>query len=65
MLLLDILVSIPSLLMTNIAWYIRLGLVLICLIVLLALVVVALCLYTGREDRAAPHGHRPEPPGQP
>ena len=43
--LLDIFVDLPSLLMTNIAWYIRVGLVLICLIVLFAVAIGALSFY--------------------
>jgi hypothetical protein len=63
--LLDIFVDLPALLMTNIAWYIRVGLVLICLIVLFAVAIGALSFYRVREDGHPPHGHRPEPPPQP
>jgi hypothetical protein len=64
--LLDIFVTIPLLLITNIAWYIRVGLILICLIALFAVAMGALCFYKVREDgHSAPHGHRPEPLPQP
>jgi hypothetical protein len=57
--LLDIFVTIPSLLMANIA---RVGLVLICLIVLFAVAVSLIC--TIRADRR-PAAGRPEPLPQP
>ena len=63
--LLDIFVDLPSLLMTNIAWYIRVGLVLICLIVLFAVAIGALSFYRVRKDGHPPHGHPPEPRPQP
>ena len=48
--LLDIFVTVPLLLMTNIAWYIHVGLVLICLIALFAIAIGAICVYRVRED---------------
>ena len=48
--LLDIFVTVPSLLMTTIAWYIHVGLVLICLIVLFAVAIGAISAYRTRED---------------
>ena len=47
--LLDIFVTVPSLLMTNIAWYIHVGLVLICLILLFAVAIGAISAYRVRE----------------
>ena len=55
--LLDIFVTVPSLLMTNIAWYIRVGLVLICLIVLFAVAIGAIVFRA--NDNALPN--RPSP----
>lgn len=46
----DIFVTVPSLLMTTIAWYIRVGLVLACLIVLFAVAIGAISVYRVRED---------------
>ena len=48
--LLDIFVTAPSLVMTTIAWYIHVGLVLICLILLFAVAIGAISVYRGRED---------------
>ena len=48
--LLDIFVTVPSLLMTNIAWYIRLGVVLMCLTLMLAVAIGAISVYRVRED---------------
>ena len=48
--LLDIFVTAPSLLMATIAWYIHVGLVLMCLIVLFAVAIGAISAYTVRED---------------
>ena len=48
--LLDIFVTVPSLLMTTIAWYIHVGLVLMCLIVLFAVAIGAISAYRVRED---------------
>jgi hypothetical protein len=60
--LLDIFVTVPSILMTNIAWYIRVGLVLICLIVLFAVAIGAVSFYRVREDgHLRSFKHRPEP----
>ena len=60
--LLDIFVTVPLLLMTNIAWYIRVGLVLICLIVLFAVAIGAVSFYRVRADgHHRSYGHRPEP----
>ena len=53
--LLDIFVTVPSLLMTTIAWYILVGLVLVCLIVLFAVAIGAICVYRVRED--IPYSH--------
>ena len=47
--LLDIFITVPSLLMTTIAWYIHVGLVLICLIVLFV-VEIALSASTGSAN---------------
>ena len=59
--LLDIFVTAPLLLMTNIAWYIRVGLVLICLIVLFALAIGAISVYRVREDDDPFLPRRPRP----
>jgi hypothetical protein len=48
--LLDIFVTVPSLLMTTIAWYIHVGFVLVCLIVLFAVAIGAICVYRVREN---------------
>ena len=59
--LLDIFVPIPTLLMATIAWYIHVGLVLICLIVLFAVAIGAIGIYRTREDDLVPsHGPRPK-----
>ena len=58
--LLDIFVTVPSLLMTTIAWYIHTGLVLICLIVLFAVAIGAISAYRTREDNPF-LSHRPRP----
>jgi uncharacterized membrane protein YdbT with pleckstrin-like domain len=58
--LLDIFVTVPSLLMTTIAWYIRVGLILICLIVLFAVAIGAIGVYRTREDDLV-LSHRPRP----
>ena len=58
--LLDIFVTVPSLLMTTIAWYIHTGLVLICLIVLFAVAIGAISAYRTREDNPV-LSHRPRP----
>jgi hypothetical protein len=58
--LLDIFVTVPLLLMTNIACYIRVGAVLICLIVLLAVAIGAISVYRVREDDTVP-SHRLRP----
>jgi hypothetical protein len=60
--LLDIFVTVPSILMTNIAWYIRVGLVLICLIVMFAVAIAAISFHRVREyGHPTPGGLRPEP----
>ena len=60
--LLDIFVTVPTLLMTTIAWYICVGLLLICLIMLFAVAVGALSFYRVRADGyQRSYGHRPEP----
>ena len=58
--LLDIFVTVPLLLMTNIAWYIRVGLVLICLIALFGVAIgtVRLCRVRADDDTLP---HRPSP----
>ena len=48
--LLDIFITVPSLLMTSMAWYIHVALVLICLIVLLAVAIGAISAYRVREE---------------
>ena len=58
--LLDIFVTVPSLLMTTIAWYIRGGLVLTFLIVLFAVAIGAISAYRVREDDPF-LSHRPRP----
>jgi hypothetical protein len=61
--LLDIFVTVPLLLMTNIAWYIHIGLVLMCLIVLFAAAVGAVSFNyrVRRDDHPVPRIRRPEP----
>jgi hypothetical protein len=59
--LLDIFVTVPSLLMTNIAWYIRVGLVLICLIALLAVAIGAIAYRFRADGDALPHRPSPAP----
>ena len=56
----DIFVTVPSLLMTNTACYIRVGVVLNCLIVLLAVGIGAISVYRIREDHTVP-SHRLRP----
>jgi uncharacterized membrane protein YdbT with pleckstrin-like domain len=46
----QIFVAVPSLVMTTIAWYIHIGLVLTCLIVLFAVAIGAITAYRVRED---------------
>ena len=58
--LLDIFVTVPLLLMTNIGCYMRVGIVLICLIVLLAVGIGAISVYRIREDDTVP-SHRLRP----
>jgi hypothetical protein len=58
--LVDIFVTVPLLLMTTIAWYIHVGLVLICLIVLFAVAIGAISAYRVREDDPF-LSHRPRP----
>jgi len=58
--LVDIFVTVPSLLMATIAWYIHVGLVLICLIVLFAIAIGAVSVYRVREDDPL-LSHRPRP----
>jgi hypothetical protein len=55
-----IFVAVPSLVMTTIAWYFRVGLVLTCLIVLFAVVIGAIIAYWVREDDPF-LSHRPRP----
>ena len=58
----QIFVTVPSLLMTAIAWYIHVGLVLVCLIGLLAVAIGAVSAYRDRADgHLRSYGHRPEP----
>ena len=59
----DIFVTIPSLVMAEIAWYLRVGIALSWLIVLFAVAIAAICLAynSGGEGLALQHGHRPEP----
>ena len=47
----------------EIAWYLRAGVALTCLIVLFAVAIAAICLaYNSRPGgHSLPHGHRPEP----
>ena len=60
--LLDIFVTVPTLLLTNIAWYIRVGVVLICLIMPFAVAVGTISFYRVRADgHLRSYGHRPEP----
>ena len=57
--LLDIFITVPSLLMTTIAWYIHVGLVLICLIVLFAVTIAATSACRTREGKTfVPHRPR-------
>jgi hypothetical protein len=57
--LLDIFITVPSLLMTTMAWYIHVGLALICLIVLFAIAIGAISIYRLREDKTfVPHRPR-------
>ena len=58
--LVDIFVTAPSLLMATIAWYIHVGLVLNCLIVLFAVGIGAISIYRVREDDPL-LSHRPRP----
>ena len=58
--LLDLFVTAPSLLMTTIAWYIHVGLVLTFLIVLFAVVIGAISVHRVREDDPF-LSHRPRP----
>ena len=58
--LVDIFVTVPSLLMTTIAWYIHVGLVLICLTVLFVVAIGAISVYRVREDDPF-LSHRPRP----
>jgi hypothetical protein len=60
--LLDIFVTIPCLMMTTIAWYIRVGIALTCLIVLFAVAIGAIGFYRVRAgSRPVPQDHWPEP----
>ena len=54
----DIFITVPSLLMTTIAWYIHVGLVLVCLIVLFTIAIGAISIYKVREDKTFV-SHRP------
>jgi hypothetical protein len=57
----DTFVTLPLLLMTDIAWYIRTGIVLVVLIVLFAVVMGALSFYTVRQrGHSTVRGVRPE-----
>ena len=58
--LVDIFITVPSLLMATIAWYIHVGLALICLIVLFAVAIGAISVYRVREDDPL-LSHRPRP----
>ena len=58
--LLDIFLTVPLLLMTNVAWYIRVGFVQICLIALFAIAIGAVSFYRGREDDPF-LSHQPRP----
>ena len=58
--LLDIFVTAPSLLMTTIAWYIHVGLVLICLIALFALAIGAISYRVGEGNTFVPRRPRPK-----
>ena len=58
--LLDIFITVPSLLMTTIAWYIRVGLVLICLIALFALAIGAISYRVGEGNTFVPRRPRPK-----
>ena len=59
----QIFVEVPALAMAEIAWYLRVGVALTCLIVLFAVAIAAICLaYNSRPGgHSLPHGHRPEP----
>ena len=59
----QIFIELPVLVMVEIAWYLRVGIALTCLIVLFAVAMVAISLACNArtEGRALPHGHRPEP----
>jgi hypothetical protein len=60
--LLDILATVPSLLMTNIAWYIRVGIALVCLIVMFTVAIAAISFHRVREHgHSTPRGLHPEP----
>lgn len=60
--LLDIFINIPCLVMTTIAWYIRVGSALTCLIVLFAVAIGAIGFYRVRAgSRPVPQDHWPEP----
>ena len=58
--LVDIFVTVPSLLMATIAWYFHVGLVLICLTVLFVVAIGAISVYRVREDDPF-LSHRPRP----
>jgi hypothetical protein len=63
LMLLQIFVEVPALVIAEIAWYLRVGVALTCLIVLFAVGIAAICLahHARTESRFLPHGHRPEP----
>jgi hypothetical protein len=57
----DIFLTIPYLVMASIAWYMRVGIALICLIVLFAVAVGVISFRRLREgSHPVPQGHRPE-----
>lgn len=60
--LLDIFVTVPVLLMTNIAWYIHIGFVLMCLVVLFAVAMgaVSFIYRVGEGDTFPSHRLRPK-----
>ena len=58
--LLDIFITVPCLLMTTIAWYIHVGLVLICLIALFALAIGAISYRVGEGNTFVPRRPRPK-----
>ena len=58
--LLDIFITIPTLLMATIAWYIHVGLVLICLIALFALAIGAISYRVGEGKTFVPRRPRPK-----